>query len=708
MAEITAKTPLETLDYNQANNIPNANTQTQQTGNPVSSTTPPVQQTTSPAVISAAPATDKAIEIQGNMSTKMADQASISAAKQNLVTSYDAQGNMIKTGGKMSNGNTYQELYPKGSPGYIQNPADIKAQQEQQQNASLTQAAGTTPTNQNAPQTNLPSSVQVPGNINPAITSDQVQFYNQNPDQFDQWAHDQNWSEEQITNVHYQASIEKYNQMADSAKADLDKFAQGTYPLTSAQQAQLDATKQQFDNLISQQRTTNQNYENGVRILGNVTGRSQYFPDIAMGEVQSAINSGLQKVGDLQSKEASTLAQMEEGFQTDNFKMVNDAHNTLLNIEKSIVDNMKGVHDSIVAAQKDARDFNYRLTQDNITNTLNSDKFTWQQKVDQVDAQIRQSGLDETKRHNLAQEAETLVSQGLNNSGNLPTVNMTSSGLPDKAGQAAFLAQFPQDLQTTIKQIADYKQSPTSISTRQYKGVGAVNRQQVLSWVAQYDPTYNEAQYASRQALLAKFTSGDYSKNINALNTAIGHINDLTDNFDKLHNTNFTPYNQAINSWKKASGYGGVTSAEQNINAVANELATAFKASGATDSEIKSWQDTLNTSSSPAQAKAFIETASNLLNSRLEALNATYESGMGKPKDGGFLSDKNQQALLDLKAKGYDIKVDELANSPYVKIQVFHDLSPQNAQIIDQLKQLAPNATPQEIIDELAQNGVSL
>ena len=114
----------------------------------------------------------------------------------------------------------------------------------------------------------------------------------------------------------------------------MNQFNNGTHPLTSAQQAQLDATKQQFDQLIAQQEITNANYENGMRILNNTTGVSEYFPGIAMGQVQTAINSGLQQVADLNSKESSALATMQEGFETDNFKMVTDSYAILQKIDE--------------------------------------------------------------------------------------------------------------------------------------------------------------------------------------------------------------------------------------------------------------------------------------------------------------------------------------------------------------------------------------
>ena len=146
------------------------------------------------------------------------------------------------------------------------------------------------------------------------------------------------------------------------------------------------------------------------------------------------------------------------------------------------------------------------------------------------------------------------------------------------------------------------------------------------------------------------------SQNKNALNTAIGHLVDLTSNFQKLGNVGFTPANAAKNAIESTFGAGAITSAGTNINAAVGELASTFKSGGATDQEIKNL-GTVNTNSSPEQAKAFTQTAINLLASRLSALTDTYTQGMGKPPTSSFLSPANISQLSTLKNQGYDVNI---------------------------------------------------
>jgi hypothetical protein len=246
---------------------------------------------------------------------------------------------------------------------------------------------------------------------------------------------------------------------------------------------------------------------------------------------------------------------------------------------------------------------------------------------------------------------------------NLPQVNMTAGNIPDPTAQSKLLSSIPDsNLQALIQGIADYKINPNSLPTRNYKGVGGLTQSQVLSLVSQYDPTFSQSQYASRQALQTNFTSGKYSQNINALNTAVGHISDILNNTKDLGNTSVPGVNAVKNFIASGLGSGAVAKATTNLHAATGELASVFKSGGATDQEISNL-GTIDANSSPSQVQAYIETASQLLASRLQALTDTYTSGMGKAPATGFLSPTSQANLQKLSAAGLNIQVPGVNNS---------------------------------------------
>lgn len=516
-----------------------------------------------------------------------------------------------------------------------------------------------------------------------------------------------------LTNLNNNAN--QIDSAITDAQTNLNNVINGTIPLTPNQQAQIQALHDQFDQLRKQQLIVNKNYEAGITQAGIVSGRNEYAPEIEAGNITASINVGIQKIAQLDSQASDAISKMEEGFQQKNMDNIKAAFDLYTSALKMKQDNLQAMYNDVVQATKDARDFAYTQTQDAIKNTLASDKFNLDQANAVVDnalktAQITKTEADTYYQQLQSKQLELQVSSPGNN-GTAPVVNMTANNVPDPVGQSAYLAALPGGatggLATLVQALASYDINPSAIPTRNYRGVAGMTQAQILTLVKQYDPSYSESLYATRQALRTNFTSGKYSQNINSLNTAIGHITDILSNTKGLGNIGFTPYNHAKNTIESIFGAGNIGGASLNIQAATSELASVFKGSGATDQEITAL-GSINSASSPDQVKHYIETATQLLSSRLQALNDTYAAGMGKAPTKSFLSLTSQQGLLNLQKSGLNIQVPELANSPLVKLQTFADSDPKNKALLDQLHQANPNLDPYGLEDLLSQNGISL
>lgn len=461
----------------------------------------------------------------------------------------------------------------------------------------------------------------------------------------------------------------------DDFKAKTDQIINGTFPLSPTQQASLDATQQKFDAIAKLQLTANESYENSVALAGNRLGLNVQNPSEYIAEQHKAVSDDLDKINNLDATAAKTMADLKQGFLDKDYGYINDQYNALQKTLEDKTNTIQAMQKRVDDMYTSTRDYNLKLAE-----------------------------LQEKRREFNIQQAAASGS----GSATVPTVPMTSNGTASKAGQVAFLASLPTDLATTIKAIAEYRQNPSSIPSKQYKGAGLLNQGQVLSLVEQYDPTYNQTQYATRQAALTNFASGKYSQNVTALKTAVGHISDLAKNFSAINNTAFTPYNWAKNNIDRNIGGGSISKLRTNADAVAGELAAVFKASGATDTEISSWRQNLTPNMSPAQSKAWIEQALDLMGTRLGVLDDQYRSALGKPKDGGFLSDDNASLLLSLKGQGYNFDMPTLSDTPIVRIQAFHDSSPEAAQMLQYIQSQAPGSKPSDILEALAQAGIDL
>lgn len=327
-----------------------------------------------------------------------------------------------------------------------------------------------------------------------------------------------------------------------------------------------------------------------------------------------------------------------------------------------------------------------------------------------LQAEIGKTNLETKKLQN-----EINVANNLNNGPPLPQVNMTGTGTPSKVGQMAFLEALPGgasgDLATQIKGLATYTINPNTFTVRNYKGIGTPTRADLITKTKQYDPSYDETQYSTRQSTRTDFASGKSGQSIQFLNTAVGHIADIFSNTKNLSNFGglLTGLNWGKNTLATLTGSGGPGKANLNIHAATGELAKLFTGVGATKEELQNL-GSINANSSPDTIKQYIEGASQLLGSKLNALNDNYTRVMGRAPDKPLLSSTSVTQLLNLKNSGFNIDVPELQNAPQIKLQTFHDASAQNQQLIDGIVKNHPEfrTNPDAMIDYMAQNGVEI
>lgn len=201
-----------------------------------------------------------------------------------------------------------------------------------------------------------------------------------------------------------------------------------------------------------------------------------------------------------------------------------------------------------------------------------------------------------------------------------------------------------------VKAIAEGRQAPpTSMAMRSPMG------QALMSAVTQYDPTFDATNYAARSKTRNDFTSGNASKAVNAMNTAIGHAGTLLDAADALNNTSFPMLNSALNAGAQAMGDPRIDQFNVARNALAGELTKAFRGSSGSEKDIQEVQNSLNAAGSPAQMKAAIGQAMKLLASKKESLADQYGKGFGTNSQPNFLDPHAQAALQKLQQSGIDI-----------------------------------------------------
>lgn len=157
--------------------------------------------------------------------------------------------------------------------------------------------------------------------------------------------------------------------------------------------------------------------------------------------------------------------------------------------------------------------------------------------------------------------------------------------------------------------------------------------QQLLDDVSQYDPTFDSVNLGARAKTRGAFTSGVQARNITSFNTALGHLGTLAKAAEDLHNSSFPTYNRVINGIGPEVGAtdlaGRVKAFGIAKQAVVEELGRAFKGAAPDVHGTKEWEKQISDADSPVALRRAIGQAADLLGSRINAMQDSYNAGMG-------------------------------------------------------------------------------
>lgn len=133
--------------------------------------------------------------------------------------------------------------------------------------------------------------------------------------------------------------------------------------------------------------------------------------------------------------------------------------------------------------------------------------------------------------------------------------------------------------------------------------------------------------FQASQGVVKDFTSGQTSKTLNGLNTAIGHMDQLDQAATALNNGNIQALNKMSNFFGTQFGSSNVTNFNVIKNFAAGEVAKAVLPGGGGEREREEIADAIKNSNSPQQLHDAISTWRNLLSSKTEALRNQWDVG---------------------------------------------------------------------------------
>jgi hypothetical protein len=145
--------------------------------------------------------------------------------------------------------------------------------------------------------------------------------------------------------------------------------------------------------------------------------------------------------------------------------------------------------------------------------------------------------------------------------------------------------------------------------------------QRVMGGVTQLDPQWSE----QRAQLRKDFTVGKHSSEINAINTAMGHVGVLGDAIDALQNGNVQVLNRIANSIGAQVGSDSQTTFNTIVHRVGPEIAKAYIGAGGSAGERGADEKDFDPALGPQQLKSNVSMTAKLLRSKIAAFENQWD-----------------------------------------------------------------------------------
>lgn len=178
--------------------------------------------------------------------------------------------------------------------------------------------------------------------------------------------------------------------------------------------------------------------------------------------------------------------------------------------------------------------------------------------------------------------------------------------------------QSPKD--SLVDLVGQYKVDPSTISRMFFK------HPEMLGLVKQKYPDWDQTDYNTKNKLMLSMTSGPQSKEINAINTVMGHINVLDQAVDALKNGDIKQLNRLGNALGIQVGNEAVPAFKTIVHRVGPEITTAYVQGGGGEMERFANAEDFDPNLAPGVLHNNAAITVNLLRSKIGALENQYKN----------------------------------------------------------------------------------
>jgi hypothetical protein len=211
---------------------------------------------------------------------------------------------------------------------------------------------------------------------------------------------------------------------------------------------------------------------------------------------------------------------------------------------------------------------------------------------------------------------------------------------PQTGRRENWLKSQPGDVQAYIKKIADYEIDPRTTSIK------GGHREQVMSAVAQYDPTYDQNSFGSRAKAIRDFGTGPQGNSVRSFDVAIDHL-DLLKHYTKaLDSGDVRAINSIRNRWLEETGSPLPTNLQAVAPIVGAEVSKAVIGSNNALADREELRKPLLSANSVPQITGAIEAYQGLMAGQLKGLKKQYEDTTGKKNFDSRVRETTRNILL--------------------------------------------------------------
>lgn len=152
------------------------------------------------------------------------------------------------------------------------------------------------------------------------------------------------------------AAIAADQQAQQQVSDSMDALSSGSFPLSPAEQAQVEAVKSSYAGSLTAAQSYAKNVQNGAMALVAKNSQQMYSPQIALGTIRNAITTGQAKVDQVNNQIVSSMSKLTTALQNADYKTASNLYTKIGEDIKTRQSEIDSINKTVTDTQKQLLD----------------------------------------------------------------------------------------------------------------------------------------------------------------------------------------------------------------------------------------------------------------------------------------------------------------------------------------------------------------